>query len=49
MNQMIDAWKEIPDLSDEVSQSAESQASSKGICFNYVLSCVFDLIILLLI
>ncbi|XP_022885324.1 TORTIFOLIA1-like protein 4 [Olea europaea var. sylvestris] len=29
MNQMIDAWKEIPDLSDEVSQSAELQASSE--------------------
>ncbi|CAI9753913.1 unnamed protein product [Fraxinus pennsylvanica] len=29
MNQMIDAWKEIPDLSDEVSQYTESQVSSK--------------------
>ncbi|KAL2515839.1 ARM repeat superfamily protein [Forsythia ovata] len=29
MNQMIDIWKEIPDLSDEVSPPAESQASSK--------------------
>ncbi|XP_022867296.1 TORTIFOLIA1-like protein 3 [Olea europaea var. sylvestris] len=38
MNQMIDAWKEIPDLSDEVLPPAESQLSSKGIRLNYVLS-----------
>ncbi|KAL0421848.1 UNVERIFIED_CONTAM: TORTIFOLIA1-like protein 3 [Sesamum latifolium] len=29
MNQMIEAWKEIPDLPDEVSPLPESQASSK--------------------
>lgn len=31
MNQMVEAWKEIPDLTDEVSPPRESQASSKGI------------------
>uniref|UniRef100_A0A5B6YT58 Putative microtubule-associated protein TORTIFOLIA1 n=1 Tax=Davidia involucrata TaxID=16924 RepID=A0A5B6YT58_DAVIN len=29
MNQMVDAWKEIPDVSDEVSATPESQSSTK--------------------
>ncbi|MGV7462492.1 hypothetical protein PJI20_29640, partial [Mycobacterium kansasii] len=29
MNQMVEAWREIPDVSDEVSLPGESQSSSK--------------------
>ncbi|KAL0335688.1 UNVERIFIED_CONTAM: TORTIFOLIA1-like protein 4 [Sesamum radiatum] len=38
MNQMIEAWKEIPDLPDEVSPLPESQASSKGMISHVFLS-----------
>lgn len=31
MNQMVEAWKQIPDLSDEASPPPHSNASSKGI------------------
>lgn len=31
MNQMIDAWKEIPDVSDDVSPPLQSRSSSRGI------------------
>lgn len=31
MNQLIEAWKEIPDLPDEVSPLPDSEASSKGV------------------
>jgi len=31
MNQMLEAWKQIPDVSDEVSPPPKSQSSSKGI------------------
>lgn len=31
MNQMLEVWKQIPDISDEFSPPPQSQASSKGI------------------
>lgn len=31
MNQMLEAWKEIPDLSGDVSLPPESDSSSRGI------------------
>lgn len=31
MNQMLEVWKQIPDVSDEFSPPPQSQASSKGI------------------
>lgn len=31
MNQTLEAWKQIPDVSDEVSQPQRSEFSSKGI------------------
>ncbi|KAK3006902.1 hypothetical protein RJ639_015607, partial [Escallonia herrerae] len=34
MNQMVEAWKEIPDASDEVSTPPESQASCKEVANN---------------
>jgi len=30
MNQMLEAWKQIPDVSDEVTPPPKSQTSSKG-------------------
>lgn len=30
MNQLVEAWKEIPDVPDEVSPPPESQSSSRG-------------------
>lgn len=35
MNQMIEAWKEIPDLHEEFSPLPESEASSKGVINHY--------------
>lgn len=31
MNEMLEAWKQIPDVSDEFSPPPQSQLSSKGI------------------
>lgn len=31
MNQMLEAWKQIPDVSDEASPPPPSESSSKGI------------------
>lgn len=40
MSQMLEAWKQIPDLSDEASAPAYSQSSSKGsiACFDIIFS-----------
>lgn len=37
MNQMLEAWKLVPDVSDEVSPPPKSQSSSKG---NYLILVV---------
>lgn len=31
MNQMLEAWKQVPDVSEEESPPPRSQASSRGI------------------
>lgn len=31
MNQTLEAWKQIPDVSDEVSQTQRSESFAKGI------------------
>lgn len=40
MNEMIEAWKQIPDVSDELSPPPQSVSSSKGIfdfiCFYFL-------------
>lgn len=33
INQMLEAWKEVPDLPDDISPRPESNSSSKGIQF----------------
>jgi hypothetical protein len=33
MNQMLEAWKQIPDVSDEASPPPHSESSSKGFEF----------------
>lgn len=45
MNQMIEAWKEIPDLPDQVSSPPESPASFKGMrtVISVILMDVVDL------
>lgn len=47
MNQMIEAWKEIPDQPEEVSPPSESQASSKGMRYNVL--CFFYIIMRLIV
>lgn len=54
MNQMIEAWKEIPDLPDEISPPPESQTSSKGMRYHILFlflcnCCMFNVVILLLV
>jgi hypothetical protein len=35
MNQMLEAWKQIPDVSDEASPPPHSESSSKGMIFYF--------------
>lgn len=37
MNQMIEAWKQVPDIFDEVSTPPESHCSSKGMFFTFMI------------
>lgn len=43
MNQMLGAWKEIPDVSNDVSPPPQSQSSSKGKRMICPLFCFEDL------
>ncbi|KAG5028904.1 hypothetical protein JHK87_012418 [Glycine soja] len=42
MNQMLEAWKLVPDVSDEVSPPPKSQSSSKGHDFNFSLQALMS-------
>ncbi|KVI06383.1 Armadillo-like helical [Cynara cardunculus var. scolymus] len=44
MNQMIEAWKAIPDVPEEVLTPPESQSSSKVLILNFLIACLFLLL-----